>query len=648
MSRSGIKLVVSTSAQLDAREGLILTELLWQLHPYLELFRPDISATGAPPYQLPPNVLAFLCGSLSKPTRTILSSAVNEYWKVKSREIWGIYDPSRNASHLLRLFLDHGPVNQIGFISIHPPTRVCRDPACRDGRLSAAVKLSQPETYRATLFTREYGALPVFATSLYCWKCKTRYYHDYFVHDKAESRTYYAEEIPNFIEASKHYYMETALCELFANMMMMAWTSATNCARIYNLGIDAFAGQSRPQSDRATNLLMDGTNVWDSFFIHALICDAIRRKRPLSLPHSDTTHSSRFNDALRERNEHFSSFDRPNWNHACDDCCKRFPDGLVRSVVVDGVTIGHPCCSVHDCKNPLPTNHSRFCTEHTGQAMYCCIVGCTKLAAPDFRTCSTPAHRQMETFRYERGKAMFQLKNRLPEQRRKVAERMKKQTEGQAMGNSDNDDDDDFEMSESGAIQVVNGREVDTHGRDEELNRRGVHRQQARSCKGKSSRGNVKVRAKFGRKWTHNEEVVVASCGCIIGRITMYGSEAPNGVRVSISVHKSSHDNAVHSCFSTSSSRSQHVFRATSGMITTASYSRYFQRTTIFAKHTFLSMFSISNPSTALRIHFARNTVIQQVSRSSWLETNGFSIPLLLSRPMRGLVDSSPWFGRCG
>jgi hypothetical protein len=51
-------------------------------------------------------------------------------------------------------------------------------------------------------------------------------------------------------------------------------------------------------------------------------------------------------------------------------------------------------------------------------------------------------------------------------------------------------------------------------------------------CDGKPDEGNKAVRARFGRKRTHNEELCVASCGVILGRATFYGSEAPNGVRV--------------------------------------------------------------------------------------------------------------------
>jgi hypothetical protein len=56
------------------------------------------------------------------------------------------------------------------------------------------------------------------------------------------------------------------------------------------------------------------------------------------------------------------------------------------------------------------------------------------------------------------------------------------------------------------------------------------------NCNGKPEQGNQTVKARLGRKRTHNEELCVASCGAILGRATFYGSEAPNGVRVSNSL----------------------------------------------------------------------------------------------------------------
>jgi len=45
--------------------------------------------------------------------------------------------------------------------------------------------------------------------------------------------------------------------------------------------------------------------------------------------------------------------------------------------------------------------------------------------------------------------------------------------------------------------------------------------------------GRNKLRAQFGRKRTHNEQIIVAPCGIILARETFYGAEAVPTVVVS-------------------------------------------------------------------------------------------------------------------
>src|ERR1700761_1797208 len=57
--------------------------------------------------------------------------------------------------------------------------------------------------------------------------CNTRYYPNYYVHDKATTCTYYlGGEIPQFIQSAEHFYTSADLCKLFANMMATAWCVA--------------------------------------------------------------------------------------------------------------------------------------------------------------------------------------------------------------------------------------------------------------------------------------------------------------------------------------------------------------------------------------------------------------------------------------
>ncbi|KAJ7673002.1 hypothetical protein DFH06DRAFT_1358623, partial [Mycena polygramma] len=81
--------------------------------------------------------------------------------------------------------------------------------------------------------------------------------------------------------------------------------------------------------------------------------------------------------------------------------------------VHDGVAVRHVCCSVHDCKDPVPTQRSFFCNTHQDLLRICCIHGCESDAEPGFRTCSLPAHRAFQKETDLRNSAMFQLRDRL-------------------------------------------------------------------------------------------------------------------------------------------------------------------------------------------------------------------------------------------
>jgi hypothetical protein len=48
----------------------------------------------------------------------------------------------------------------------------------------------------------------------------------------------------------------------------------------------------------------------------------------------------------------------------------------------------------------------------------------------------------------------------------------------------------------------------------------------------KSDLGNQQPKARFGRRKTHNEQLVVACCGVIVARGTMFGAESISGVQV--------------------------------------------------------------------------------------------------------------------
>ena len=78
---------------------------------------------------------------------------------------------------------------------------------------------------------------------------------------------------------------------------------------------------------------------------------------------------------------------------------------------MDGITIGHPCCTVQDCPQPLPHVKKQFCQLHHQLNSMCVVITCFMIAEPEFRTCSNPEHHKLETYYKQQGKAMFQLKH---------------------------------------------------------------------------------------------------------------------------------------------------------------------------------------------------------------------------------------------
>ena len=164
---------------------------------------------------------------------------------------------------------------------------------------------------------------------------------------------------------------------------------------------------------------------------------------------------------------------------------------MLRAVVMDGITIGRPCCGVHDCKEPLPSQRARFCRTHSHLDALCVVVGCTTQAEPKFQTCPDPTHRALEDTSGR--SALFVLRRRLERLRTSAVE-------------------------DEGGGTTEELIDVDVDG----------------ECPSKSDGGNAKPRARFGRRRTHNEQLIVATCGTILAHATMFGSEGVDGTRVCV------------------------------------------------------------------------------------------------------------------
>ncbi|KAI0689723.1 hypothetical protein C8T65DRAFT_746069 [Cerioporus squamosus] len=476
-------------------------DLVWWLKAEISAPQPPGNATA--PLDLPAHIAGFFGTVFSLPT-----SDINRLWATLRDLAWEGEKSSslqqRRAHALLPLFLKWGKQFDLCFYNLRPPTRVCSDPRCSKKRARLAddsydVKvtvLGEARSHDIVIFTRDLGPVPAKATSLYCRGCKTRYYHNYFVHDRASTRTYYSDP-PPFIQIAQHFYVSSEVCEDIANSMVLSWTSATNAAEIYNLAERPDELVAELNLDSKLSKHLTTIQAWDAFFTHSLLLHHQEHGTTLELDHNAPSHAERLRPALQARNLMMVGPGQEEWSHACDLCCwvhenEEGETVAVRSVVTDGVTVGHPCCGSHDCKEPIVRRKGgRYCATHAHLELQCSVVE------------SVESHYQMK------GKAMFQLRERwerVNESRGHLGTQQQPLTTSvlpdASLTPTAGADAEEFAVFDDGEIE----------------------------CEEKSSEGNRPLKALLGRRHTHNEELCVASCGVVLGRATFFGSEAVNGV----------------------------------------------------------------------------------------------------------------------
>ncbi|EIN03778.1 hypothetical protein PUNSTDRAFT_77731, partial [Punctularia strigosozonata HHB-11173 SS5] len=449
LSLSSLVLFIRLTTHLKSR-------LLWSC---------SASWSGAP-LHLPPEIVQFLCRALHASEALVVRC-----WSVLRDQIWESADACGShsdellpiAGDLLDIFLRHGVDLGISAYEFYPRERGCLDPRCQV-RCRVQMELAREIPMRVVVFTREWGALPAWSHSARCPRCLTRYYPTYYVVDR-KVRVYH-RGVPPFIHVATHVYIEQSVCRRFRDSMVCAWVSATNNARIYKLEHGARTSGCFPD-DWPVRPSMTSELVWDSFFLCSLKDHHFEHQSQLIVD-NDVSQADRLNTALRVRNLMMMGIGQEEWNHVCKLCMDfKEPNHIMRAVVIDGVQIGHPCCSVHDCKQPLVTQRARFCLVHDSQSKICAVVGCTASCEEPFKTCAISQHRALENDLLSRADVIMD-------------------------------------------IQPDGG---------------------AQDCSEKDEAGNTIPKARFGRRRTHNEQLCVATCGVILSRATFFGSEGIDGVR---------------------------------------------------------------------------------------------------------------------
>ena len=140
----------------------------------------------------------------------------------------------------------------------------------------------------------------------------------------------------------------------------------------------------------------------------------------------------------------------------------------------------------------------------------CAIVGCAERVVPGQLMCADPEHQRIESHHQEKGQSRFQLRDRLQRARELYPASHSATSRALSQLTAIDNDNEVFEIDPNGHIV----EDDDQHAPA-------------------PAAAHKRLRAKFTRSRTHNEQLAVAPCGMILGRDTMFGAEGVTSVAVS-------------------------------------------------------------------------------------------------------------------
>ena len=152
--------------------------------------------------------------------------------------------------------------------------------------------------------------------------CKVNYHHNFYIFQGR--RIYYSTGIPDVIQVGEHQFVERKVIELWITLMVVSWTSATNCARLYN---SALSGNRKPPQGWKVGFNLELDHVWNGFSILSLLEDLLKRNQSLSVPHTGLD-QDRYKEAMKLRNHRMRLYSQPEIRHYCNKCTRFTTDGM--------------------------------------------------------------------------------------------------------------------------------------------------------------------------------------------------------------------------------------------------------------------------------------------------------------------------------
>ncbi|KAJ7190272.1 hypothetical protein GGX14DRAFT_579985 [Mycena pura] len=508
--------MLSLPGGLSLEQVFLFTKLCSVLKDDILLVQPSRIPANEAPSVLSPLLLGFLGNAVGVP-----QTSAAEAWKHLKDDIWTM-SRSVLSKEEKELFRMHGSKVGLTWLTLYPPSHHCTHAICN--RL-APLKKAIPR--QVVVYTLSDGVVPAWEVQLYCEICKTSYFPDFAVHQNV--RTYYPDTTADCIQIGAHQFVERRLTGLWTSSMLNGWMSASNCSRSYDMALS-----QRDECDFAAGgwqfgCVLTTNHVWDAFIIVTLLDYHLRNDTCLQVSH-DGMQKDRFTAAMQARNDEVIMHGQDVVSHCCDKCLRLWTDPEtgatreVQAVVTDGLSMGHTRCQVPHCITPLESNRHRFCSVHAPLGALCSIVGCNRPARDGYKSCDDQEHIDMERLHCERGQAFFTLRERLQRHRQTHpdSEQDEEDTYDEDSEDIDGEDIEWFEFGEQGDIRIRSGRNPGSIG---------VVDADTEPCAAsKSSTGNRKYKALFGRCRTHNEQLLVWPCGVIFARATFYNAEAVSNV----------------------------------------------------------------------------------------------------------------------
>ncbi|KAG1739658.1 hypothetical protein EDB19DRAFT_1635636 [Suillus lakei] len=345
------------------------------------------------PEVIPPLITTFLARSFN-----ISVDMVDYLWEIVKDLVWTLPSAAEEQTEEEISFMIHGhPLGLTAHI-LYPPVKTCINPECTAWQLGSLLKKEQQQC--VVVFTNASGAHPAWSVHLKCRVCNTNYHHNYSVRGK--TCMYYGGMLSH-IQVAEHQYVELKLAMQCIDLMQIA-VLATNCARLYEIAQACSSTRCNKPWQFLTSLTT--REVLDAFVIVSLLDHQQAQGGKLQVPH-DGDQKDRYTAAMHACTKQIMIHGQEELPHACYRCMRIFasPDGTLQStevIVTDGITVGWPCCAIPQCKNPLVTNHCRYCLEHQNLECLCAMEGCTQAVTSDLKTgksqkaCNDPVHAKME------------------------------------------------------------------------------------------------------------------------------------------------------------------------------------------------------------------------------------------------------------